>query len=64
MKQRPIINPNDLMLVSKTHYNNLIQELNELKERIKQDIQEIVQYQCELNDYHHFFKLFQKFMQK
>lgn len=64
MKQRPIINPNDLMLVSKTHYNNLIQELNELKERIKQDNQEIVQYQCELNDYHHFFKLFQKFMQK
>lgn len=64
MKQRPIINPNDLMLVSKTHYNNLIQELNELKERIKQDNQEIVKYQCELNDYHHFFKLFQKFMQK
>jgi hypothetical protein len=64
MKQRPIINPNDLMLVSKTHYNNLIQELNELKERIKQDNQEIVQYQCELNDYHHFFKLYQKFMQK
>ena len=64
MKQRPIINPNDLMLVSKSHYNALIQELNDLKETIRQNNQEIVKYQCELNDYHHFFKLYQKFIQK
>jgi uncharacterized protein YlxW (UPF0749 family) len=64
MKHTPIINPNDLMLISRTHYNELLQEINDLKERIQQDNQEIVKYQCELNDYHHFFKLYQKFMQK
>ena len=64
MKHTPIINPNDLMLVSKSHYNTLLQELNNLKEIIRQNNQEIVKYQCELNDYHHFFKLYQKFMQK
>lgn len=61
MKQKPIINPNDLMLVSKSHYNALIQELNDLKERTNQ---EIVKYQCELNDYHNFFRLYKEFMQK
>jgi hypothetical protein len=64
MKHTPTINPNDLMLISRTHYNELLQEINELKERIKQDNQEIVKCQCELNDYHNFFKLYQKFMQK
>ena len=58
------INVNDLMLVSKTQYNALLQELNDLKERIKQDDQEIVKYQCELNDYHNFFRLYKEFMQK
>lgn len=64
MKHTPTIDPNDLMLVSKTHYNELLQEINDLKERIEQDNYEIVKYQCELNDYHNFFKLYQKFMQK
>jgi hypothetical protein len=50
--------------VSKSHYNALLQELNDLKERIKQDNQEIVKYQCELNDYHNFFRLYKEFMQK
>lgn len=58
------INVNDLMLISKSQYNALLQELKDLKERIKQDNQEIVQYQCELNDYHNFFRLYKEFMQK
>ena len=64
MNYTPTINPNDLMLVSKSQYNALLQELNNLKEIIRQNNQEIVKYQCELNDYHNFFKLYQKFMQK
>lgn len=64
MKNTPTINPNDLMLISRTHYNELIQEINDLKERINQDNHEIVKYQCELNDYHNFFRLYKEFMQK
>ena len=64
MKRKPTINPNDLMLISKSYYNELLQEIEHLRTLLHQNNQEIVKYQCELNDYHNFFKLYQKFMQK
>lgn len=35
MKQKPTINPNDLMLVSRTHYNDLLIELDNYKKFFK-----------------------------
>lgn len=64
MKHKQTIHPYDLMLISKSYYNELLQEIEHLRTRVQQDNQEIVKYQCELNDYHNFFKLYQKFMQK
>ena len=71
MKQRPIINPNDLMLVSKEHYNNLKQANEEMSfiiskysQQHETDNNTINKLVLELEEYKKFFKLFQKFMQK
>ena len=69
MKQTPTINPNDLMLVSRTHYNDLQQANEEMtfiiskySQQHELDQDTINDLLLELEKYKKFFKNFQKLL--
>lgn len=69
MKEKPTINPNDLMLVSRTQYNNLKQANEEMtfiiskySQQHELDQHTIDNLKLELEKYKKFFKNFQNLL--
>lgn len=71
MKHTPIINPNDLMVVSRTHYNDLQSRVQQgfeyamQKDNKIEELQQIIHdQQKQIEEFEKFCELYQKFMQK
>ena len=71
MKHTQTINPNELMIVSRTHYNDLQRKVQQgfdyamQKDNKIEELQEIIyDQQKQIDEFNQFCELFKKFMQK
>ena len=67
----PTINPNDLMIVSRTHYNDLQRKVQQgfdyamQKDNKIEELEQIIyDQQKQIDEFKQFCELFKKFMQK